>query len=199
MSAIHHASPRHRWPTRRSALLLGALAPTTARAWLESADAVLTRADATWIPRPIVLDVQIRWRDGRRTQAQWSLGQPSTDGLTVFDPSGPAGLGRAVLNTLYSVGIDALADGFAVDRDRRRMALINQRPAQVIGRTHADPGNRPALWIDHQRGWPLQIATRTDELRLFDWDWSSATPSPTRLECSRAGDWQWVAAAAVRR
>lgn len=200
MSAKHRTPRRQRrWPTRRSALLLGVLAPTAASAWLEGADAVLARAEAKWRPAPIVLDLQIRWRDGQRSQTQWSLGPAPTQGLAVFDPSGPAGFGRAVVNTLYTQGVGALVDGFAVDPDRRRMALINQRPCQVIGRAHGDTADRPAIWLDHQRLYLLQVASGAEELRLFDWDWTSMTPAPNRLEYHREGRWQWVAAVAVRR
>lgn len=184
--------------TRRTVLLSGLLAPTAAQAWLEGADAILARADAAWTPRPIVLDAQVRWRDGRRTAATWRLGERSRARRPAFDPSGPLGFGRAVLDTVYSRGLEVLADGFAVDRDRRRMALINRRPAQVIGRNRDDT-HRPALWLDHQRHYLLQAATAGQTLGLHDWDWTAATPAPARLEYRRGAQWIWVAALAVQR
>ena len=196
MSVTHRTlTRRHRWPTRRAALAAGALIPSLAHAWLEGADAVLARADKAWTPRPVTLDLQVRWRGGRRSQARWSLGaQPLAPGVDAEDA-----FGRGVLQTLYAAGPIALADTLPLDRARRRMDLVHRRPAQVIGRAHGDADDRPALWFDHPRQHLLQLATGTDTLRLLDWDWTAATPTPTRIEHSRGGAWIWVAAVGVAR
>ena len=182
-----------RWPSRRAALLAGGLSPTLAHAWLEGATAVLARADAAWTPASVILDLQIRSGEAGRSHARWSIGSAAQ----LPRPSPDMKLALFVLNTLYSQGISALAGGLLVDPERRRMALVNGRPTQVIGRAHGETTDRPALWIDHQRQFPLQVATPTDELRLLDWDWTAATPTPTRLEHHRGDTWLWVAAVAV--
>lgn len=157
--------------------------PSAAFGWLEGADPILARADAMLRPgearevRARILD-----RDGSRRVERWRLGGRDATAL-------PSSFEREMLRALFDQGVQALATRLAVDRKERRMALVEDRPTQVIGQA-----DRAAIWIDHRSHAVLRIVRGPDDLRLLAWDITRTRPTPHRLEYAHAGQWRRVTA-----
>lgn len=169
----------------RRTLVLGALAlPLTAHAFLERAKPILKRAGVPQAPKRVTLSVLSR--GGQRADEAW--------GFDPFQPPlGASPFEREALQILFTQGAAGLVERFKIDPKRRRMALVDERPSQVIGRSHAEPDG-PAIWLDHEHGTLLQLAAQDQRLRLLYWDMTAKLPFPRRLEYYRDGAWQRVAA-----
>jgi hypothetical protein len=169
----------------RRTLLLGTLAlPWTAHAFLERAQLILKRAKVPKAPQKATFSVLTR--DGKRADEAWT-----------FDPFqaplAASSFERETLQTLFTQGAAGLVERLKIDPKRRRMALVGDRPSQVIGRSHEEPSG-PAIWLDHQHATLLRVAAQGQELRLLHWDVTAKLPFPRRLEYYREGAWQRVAA-----
>lgn len=110
------------------------------------------------------------WRDERGKSTTWQRGEavPQT-GVT-----GPCAAEFTLLPRLFADADPAgLALALGVDGERRHLALLGERVADVLG---AERGARdtPQLWLDHETHRPLRVVFRTSDgrwwtLELLDW------------------------------
>jgi hypothetical protein len=117
----------------------------------------------------------------------WRRGEPPPG----TERTGPSAAEVWVLPRLFADGDPAgLATALGVDGERRHLALLGERVAEVLG---AERGARdvPQIWLDHETHRPLRVVFRGSDgiwtrLDLLDW---AGPVFPRRVVVSEGARW----------